>query len=76
MGTPDDRQARRLQSDRGLFLWKLIAGVASVVVLVALFATSLVRSPNPAFTVLVGVVTVLLVAAMAWGVRRSRRRRR
>ncbi|MBW0089345.1 hypothetical protein I4I73_08055 [Pseudonocardia sp. KRD-184] len=75
MGTPHDRQTRRLQSDRGLSRWKLIAGAVSVTALIALFATSLARSPNPAFTVLAGVVTVLLVSAMAWGVLRSRRGR-
>lgn len=51
-----------------------MAGVASVGCLVALFATSLVRSPNPAYSVVVAVAVLVLDAAIAWGVwRRSRR---
>ncbi len=51
-----------------------MAGVASVGCLVALFATSPVRSPNPAYSVVVAVAVLVLDAAIAWGVwRRSRR---
>lgn len=75
MGAPHDLNAQRLQTDRGLFRWKLVAGVASVAVLVGLFATSLFRAPNPVFSILVAVATVLLVLVMAWGVVRRRRPR-
>lgn len=63
-----------MQTDQALFWWKVVAGVASVGCLVALFATSLVRSPNPAYSVVVAVAVLVLDAAIAWGVwRRSRR---
>ncbi|WP_300007569.1 hypothetical protein [Pseudonocardia sp.] len=74
MGTPHDRDTQQLQSDRGLLRWKVLAGVTSLALLVGLFVTSLVRVPNPAFTVFAAVTTVLLVSAMTWGLYRSRRR--
>jgi hypothetical protein len=67
------RNTRRLQDDDVLFRWKVIAGVAALCFLVALFATSLVRSPNPVYSVVVAVAAVLLALGIARGVRRRRR---
>jgi hypothetical protein len=75
MPAPNDRNAERLQTDERMFRWKVIAGVASLCFLVALFVTSLERSPNPVYTVVVAVATALLAVAIVHGVRRRRRPR-
>jgi protein-S-isoprenylcysteine O-methyltransferase Ste14 len=75
MGAPGQQNDDGLQDDRGLRPATLAAGVLSVLVLVGLFATSLFRAPEPAWTVVLIVVTVGLAAAITLGIRKRRRHR-
>ena len=75
MSAPGHQNDDGLQDDRGLRPAKLAAGVLSVLVLVGLFATSLFRAPEPAWTVVLIVVAVGLAAVIAVGTRIRRRRR-
>jgi 4-amino-4-deoxy-L-arabinose transferase-like glycosyltransferase len=74
------RFALGLQDDRKLARAKLVAGVLSVVALVAMFVTSLSRSPNPVWTWIVGAtalgLSVAIGAGLVGGRRRPGRRRR
>lgn len=64
--TPDER----------LFPAKVVAAITSLVVMIGYFVITLTRGPNDTYTVVVGVITVGLAAAIAAGlVRRSRRHR-
>ena len=75
MGAPGDRNAASLQDGRKLRRPRLIAGVVSVVVLIGLFVTSLYRAPEPAWTVVLAVITCGLAVALVLGVRSGRRHR-
>lgn len=77
MSTPNARNAERLQTaGPGLNRAKWIAGLVSLAVLAGLFATSLVRAPNPVFSVIIAVVALVLVATIATAAWRRRRRLR
>ncbi|MHA6783274.1 hypothetical protein ACVGOW_20110 [Pseudonocardia saturnea] len=75
MSTPNSRNAQRLQTPgRGLVRAKWAAGTVSLIALAGLFVTSLVRAPNPVFSVIVAVAALGLLAAMVAGARRGRHR--
>lgn len=65
-----------LGDDSNLEWAKLIAGALSVVALVAMLITSLVRAPNPVSTVVLAALAVGLVVAMSVRVTRHRAHRR
>ncbi|MGH8572120.1 MAG: hypothetical protein ACREX8_06040 [Gammaproteobacteria bacterium] len=73
MPAPKDRNTEALQHDRKLDGLKLVAGLLSVVALVSLFVTSLTRAPEPAWSVVLAVVSLGLAVAIAIGVLRGRR---
>jgi hypothetical protein len=75
MSDRNDRNARALQSDRHLHGWKVAAGVVTVVALLALTVTSVVRAPNDMWTIVIPLVAVVVVALLVGGVVRRRRRR-
>jgi len=72
--TENNRFGPGLQSNQKLYRAKLIAGMISVLALVAMFITSLYRAPNPVWSVVVGVTALGL--AVVIGVRVARRYRR
>lgn len=63
-----------LQGDQKLYRAKFIAGMISVLALVAMFITSLYRAPNPVWSVVVGVTALGLALAIGVGVARRRHR--
>lgn len=65
-----------LEDDRKLGPAKLIAGVLSVVGLVAMLVTSLFRAPNAEWTALLAVVTGAVILGMSSEVARDRADRR
>ena len=65
-----------LEDDSKLGRAKLIAGVLSVVGLIAMLVTSLFRAPNAEWTVLLSVVTGAVIVAMSGQVARDRADRR
>ena len=67
---------RGLEDDSNLAPAKLIAGVASVVGLIAMLVTSLFRAPNDEWTVLLAVVTGALIVVMSTQLARQRADRR
>lgn len=74
----DDRngsEARNLQNDRGLLGWKVAAAVVTVVALLALTVTSVVRAPNDVWTIVLPLVALVVVAMVVGGLVRRRRRR-
>lgn len=76
MGTPEDRNAERLQQDGRLRTVKVVAGLLSVALLAGMFVTSLYRAPAPAYTWVLAVVAIAVLAGIALSVRRWRRERR
>jgi hypothetical protein len=75
---PEDADlfALGLEDDSKLYRAKLIAGVLSVVALIAMLVTSLFRAPNPEWTALLAVVTGVLIVGMSGQVARHRADRR
>ena len=69
-----DRDSSALQDDRRLRPAKLTAGMVSVLVLVGLFVTSLLRAPEPAWTVVLIGTACALVIVVGLRVRGWRRR--
>ena len=65
-----------LEDDTKLGRAKLIAGVVSVVGLIAMLVTSLFRAPNAEWTALLAVVTGVVIVAMSSQVARDRADRR
>jgi len=65
-----------LEDDSKLGRAKLIAGVVSVVALIAMLVTSLFRAPNAEWTALLAVVTGAVIVAMSRQVARDRADRR
>ena len=65
-----------LEDDSKLGRAKLIAGVVSVVGLIAMLVTSLFRAPNAEWTALLAVVTGAVIVAMSSQVARDRADRR
>lgn len=65
-----------LEDDSKLSRGKLIAGVLSVVGLIAMLVTSLFRAPNAEWTALLAVVTGAVIVAMSSQVTRDRADRR
>ncbi len=62
--------------DEKLFPAKLAAALISLVAMIGYFVITLTRGPNDVYTVVIGVLTIGLAAAIATGlVRRSRRRK-
>jgi uncharacterized membrane-anchored protein len=61
-----------LEDDSKLGRAKLIAGVLSVVALIAMLVTSLFRAPNAEWTVLLAVVTGVLIVVMSGQAARHR----
>lgn len=72
--TKKSRFGPELQSDQKLYRAKLVAGMISVLALVAMFITSLYRAPNPVWSVIVGVIALGLAVAIGIGVARRCRR--
>jgi hypothetical protein len=77
-GPPEDAElyALGLEDDSKLGRAKLIAGVLSVVALIAMLVTSLFRAPNSEWTALLAVVTGVLIVGMSGQVARQRADRR
>jgi hypothetical protein len=77
---PEDADlfALGLEDDSKLYRAKLIAGVLSVVALIAMLVTSLFRAPNAEWTALLAAVTAVLIVVMSGQAarRRADRRRR
>jgi hypothetical protein len=73
-----DLFALGLEDDSKLYRAKLIAGVLSVVALIAMLVTSLFRAPNAEWTALLAVVAGVLIVVMSGQAarRRADRRRR
>jgi hypothetical protein len=67
LGLEDDSKLRRA---------KIIAGVLSVVALIAMLVTSLFRAPNTEWTALLAVVTGAVIVVMGSQVARDRADRR
>ncbi|HEX6405511.1 MAG TPA: hypothetical protein VF003_20495 [Pseudonocardiaceae bacterium] len=65
-----------LEDDSKLGRAKLIAGVLSVVALIAMLVTSLFRAPNAEWTALLAVVTGVLIVVMSGQAVRHRADRR
>ena len=65
-----------LEDDSKLGRAKLIAGVLSVVALIAMLVTSLFRAPNAEWTALLAVVTGAVIVVMGSQVARDRADRR
>ncbi|HJT04655.1 MAG TPA: hypothetical protein VJ757_13680 [Pseudonocardiaceae bacterium] len=65
-----------LEDDSKLGRAKLVAGVVSVVGLIAMLVTSLFRAPNAEWTALLAVVTGAVIVAMSSQVARDRADRR
>ena len=65
-----------LEDDSKLGRAKLIAGVLSVVALMAMLVTSLFRAPNAEWTALLAVVTGVLIVVMSGQAARHRADRR
>ena len=70
-----DCDTRALQSDRILRGWKVAAAVVTVVALLALTVTSVVRAPNDVWTIVLPVVATVVVAMVVGALVRRRRRR-
>jgi ACR3 family arsenite efflux pump ArsB len=75
MDDRNDCDTRALQSDRILRGWKVAAAVVTVVALLALTVTSVVRAPNDVWTTVLPVVATVVVAMLVGGLVRRRRRR-
>jgi ACR3 family arsenite efflux pump ArsB len=75
MDDRNDSEARNLQNDRSLLGWKVAAAVVTVVALLALTVTSVVRAPNDVWTIVLPLVAVVVVAMVVGGLVRRRRRR-
>lgn len=63
-----DRNARPLQSDRKLRGWKVGAAVVTIVALLALTVTSVVRAPNDVWTIVLPAVAAAVLALLVSGV--------
>jgi hypothetical protein len=75
MSTPNARNAERLQAGGpGLDRARWIAGLVSLAALAGLFVTSLVRAPNPVFSLITAVVALALLAVVATATWRRRHR--
>jgi len=61
--TPDNRQVLR---------WRRPVGLIVLLVLIALFVTSLFRSPNPVWTVVTAILVIGLAAGLVWDALRRR----
>ncbi|MFC4852688.1 hypothetical protein [Actinophytocola glycyrrhizae] len=68
--TPDQKTP-----DERLFPAKVTAAIGSVIVMIGFFVITLTRGPNDVYTVVVGVITVGLAAAVAATLVRRHRRR-
>jgi ACR3 family arsenite efflux pump ArsB len=75
MADRNDSEARNLQDDRNLLGWKVAAAVVTVVALLALTVTSVVRAPNDVWTIVLPLVAMAVVAMVVGGLVRRRRRR-
>jgi len=58
MSRRNERNASALQSSRGVRRASLVAGFVVLVLIVGLFVTSLVRAPNPMWSVVLAVLAV------------------
>lgn len=65
-----------LEDDSKLGRAKLVAGVLSVVALIAMLVTSLFRAPNDEWTALLAVITGVLIIMMIGQLARQRAERR
>jgi ACR3 family arsenite efflux pump ArsB len=74
MSERNDHNARNLQNDRYLRGWKVAAAVITVVALLALTVTSVVRAPNDVWTIVLPLVATVVVAMLVGGLVRRRRR--
>ena len=74
MSDQNERSAGALQGDRRLRGWKVAAAVVSVVALLGLTATSVVRAPNDVWTIVLPLVAAVVVALLVRGLVRGRRR--
>lgn len=74
MSDRNDGNGRALQRDRNLDGWKTGAGVATVVALLALTGTSLVRAPNDVWTIILPVLAAVVLLLVVRGLVVRRRR--
>jgi hypothetical protein len=70
MGNDDFTREPALQGGRRPRRWLRAAGVGVLVLLVGLFVTTLLRTPNPAWTPITAVLALLVASLLARDVRR------